>query len=327
MKLFYLLIFSLLICVVCVSATPVLQGSCTLASICNVTASYINGSESYYAELQGCAMNTLYANGNRTFNWAYGGNSTTTTAIGQIFTSTQRICPQLKTTVAENSSGAGFVRVNCSAVGDGAKNDWYFYDTYINVSQTANVSFYGSNYFNIGFGNASFFNSSGDYPFASSLTNYNVSGGLIGVAFTDSSTDMLAYAFDSSIISVGLRSPITGPPTLGVGRGGVVSANGFLNMSIKVLSKDSSQPDNASYTYPLRKFGFNKFYGDSLCEWGGFDNFVINNTRCNITHGFNLAKYNFTISNSTVYINKTTIPSNYTYWYRIMQSIIWRKTI
>lgn len=330
MKLFYSLIFLLLICVVCVSATPVLQGSCTLASICNVTASYPNGSESYYAELQGCAINTLYANGNRTFNLANGGSASSTTAIGQVFTSVQRLYPNLTSTIASNSSGDGFIRVNCSATNDGVKNDWYFYDTYINLTSTANVSFYVANYLRnvVGQGNLTVYNSSSVYPTSSGLVNYNITGGLVSATFPDVNNYSLLFKFDNSVATtIGIRSVQGGPPTLGIGRGNNVPANTLFNLSIKVLPRDLTQSESNSYTYPLRKFGYNLFYGDSLCEWGGFDNFIINNTVCNITHGFNLAKYNFTISNSTVFINKTTIPLNFTTRLFNLISLVWFKTI
>lgn len=291
-----------------------IQGTCTLTNICNITTA------NYTASLQGCTIIKLVWNGVN-FNWAQGEIGGTTAALGQLWTTGQLLYPGLTNSRATVTNDETHIRINCTNNGATAFNDWYFEETYINLTQNATANFQTYNYFNTSeniFGWNTTINIT-----AASLTNIVSGGGVVGVSYPSLAginMTILAMAYDESkTTSTGYRTAAGTPPGIGIGRGSQVTANNKFNVIYKVLPINSSESGyTAKYTDVLKAFKLNPSYGDPVigsdpCVWSGSGDFNITNQVCNVTSNYNLLGNNAYWSNVTM-INNGSI-SNYTVWW------------
>ena len=303
---FKLLIYliSVFILVSSVSALPTISGNCSLDAPCTITAT------NYNATMRGCSIINLTWVGSNISNWAYGGTTSATSGLGQLWTTGQKINANTTTTYASNSTNGNAIRVNCTAIVDNARNDWYFYDTYINLTQNASLSYYTGNYLSLVTGDGLGWNLTQNFTYGATLTNLNSTGGVIGMTMARGNEYILAVAYEQSKVnSTGWRMQFDGPISMSVGRGNQVPANTLHNLLYKVLPANGTGSNR--YTSVLSAFKSNPLYNDSStsqCIYSGTGNFVISNSICNITSNYTIETgYDFNITNSTIYMRNAWV--------------------
>lgn len=244
-----------------VIAQPTISGTCNGANICTITTS------NYTAILDGCTIINLTWTGINITNWADGATASTS-AIGQIRTSGQVLEPGVTNFNATSTNTSDYVRVNCTSIAaDKAQNDWYFFETYINLTSKASYNgWYNGHYFkNV---NCTGYNSTSSYT-STSLTGFDSTGGVVGINYPTINNYIIAFAYDERYTNAtSWRTINSGPPTLAIGRAaaGNIPANISFNTIIKVLYYNSTGVGNEKFTTILNAFKANPLYGDAVGE-------------------------------------------------------------
>lgn len=295
---------------------PVVDGNCSRANTCVIYT------PTYNATLKGCAIWNLTWAGSRINQWA-SGKSDTTSGIGHLYTTGGIIRTDILTTNATTVTNANNVQVNCRAVNNDGRNNWTFYNDSINLLQNASAAYYSANYFKYAASNPIVINSTINFT-EGTLINRTSYGGVVAVAFPEVDNYTLMIKYDTDLGNYTSYRTVD-PPSLLIGRNSNpnITANQQFNLTYKVTLRNESATGVEKYLTVMRNFKnppADEPAGDA-CTWTS-GNWYIENTSCTITTNYNLQTINWYIKNSTVNMTKTTIPYNYTIWWRGLGSII-----